>query len=97
MAEREVITESKSINLGRIKNKYLIVQILILAGELDSFEEASELLWKCSVRHREFLSTNLSWYSKLGNYGALKELIDSSLELKCTQEARFLIAAITNK
>lgn len=60
--------ESQSINLGRCKNKYLIIEILLYASEIDGIQEGELLLWTSSRRHRQFLQKNRSWYLTILKY-----------------------------
>ena len=48
----------KGINLGRLWNKYLIIEIQGYAAEEHAMEESEQLLWIWSVRHRSFLARN---------------------------------------
>lgn len=58
------IKGTRAICLGKIKSKYVAIDILAYAAEQDAIKEANMLLWKCSKSHREFLSTNRGWYPK---------------------------------
>ena len=52
----------KGIHLGRLWNKYLIVEILAFAAEEHALAEAEAALWGCSHAHRLFLVRNRDWY-----------------------------------
>ena len=54
----------RGINLGRVRNKYLIIDIFLSAGEKDPQRETEVVFWYCSRLHRIFLPINFTWYPK---------------------------------
>ena len=78
--------ESRSINLGRCHNKYLIIDILVYSSE-DPEQESQSLLWVSSRRHREFLASNISWYPSIM---FLSSLLNKSKELETLKQAKFM-------
>jgi hypothetical protein len=56
--------EKTSINLGRCHSKYLIIEMFSFAAKEDAKEEAEEVLWPSSRRHRGFLRRNFDWYPR---------------------------------
>jgi len=78
------------INLGRCKNKYLIIDILFSAGEEDPQREAEILLWDCRRNHRAFLGKNYDWYPR--NLSCVwVNLKSQSKELETAKQGRFLL------
>ena len=87
--------KSKPINLGRIWNKYIIVDILCYACDKDALEQSSELLHKVSKNHRDFLVTNRAWYYDNLNFdAAYMHLKILSKELCSSRQAEQLIKEI---
>ena len=62
--ERKALLASckQGMNLGRVWNKYLIIDIFLFAGEENFQSEAEVVLWGSSRRHRAFLGKNYDWY-----------------------------------
>ena len=79
--------------MGKCHNKYLIIKILLFAGEHDPRHEGEALLWLCSRRHRDFMCRNFYWYpNKLsGKFnGVCLSLRKQSKELESLIQAKFL-------
>ena len=55
---------ARGINLGRIYNKYFIVDIFFSSAERNARQEADTVLWVCSRRHRRFLPAKFSLYTR---------------------------------
>ena len=87
-------TNKTGINLGRVWNKYLIIDIFLSAGEDDPQTETEVVLWQCSRRHRIFLPTNYSWYPKNLLSPVWLSLMQQSGQLKTLQQVRFLFKHI---
>ena len=83
-------TSKRFINLGRVKNKYLIIDIFLTAGEEDPQREAEVVLWQCSRRHRIFLPNNFTWYPKNLTPPVWWCLKQQSGELETLQQGKFL-------
>ena len=74
---------ARGINLGRIYNKYLIVDIFFYSAEHDARQETEANLWVCSRRHRRFLPANFSWYTRNIDWKAIwQSLKEQSKELE---------------
>lgn len=48
--------------MGRLRNKYIIIETLAYAIEFCALSETEDILWTCSSDHRDFLKHNRSWY-----------------------------------
>jgi len=83
-------TNKKGINLGRIWNKYLIIDIFFSAGEEYPQKETEIVLWQCSRMHRIFLPLNFSWYSKSLFYDFVMSLKAQSRQIETLKQAQFL-------
>ena len=55
--------ERRGINLGRCRNKYLIIEMFFFAED-DARKEAEAVLWLCSRGHKQFLAINFDWYPR---------------------------------
>jgi len=75
-------TNERGMNLGRVRNKYLIIDIFFSAGEKDPQREAEVVLWHCSTRHKLFLPDNFTWYPKNLTHPILWGLKQQSGELE---------------
>jgi len=89
--------ERRSINLGRCHNKYIIIEILLLAAENDGQREAEALLWVCSPRHRCFMGTNFDWYPRNIEWKEIwRSLMKDSRE-ESVKKAKFLLEKIRKR
>lgn len=81
----------KGINLGRLHNKYLIIEIFSFSADGVGEEETEGVLWISSRRHRHFLPRNHTWYPRYFDtkqvWRSLKQL---SNELESLKQAKFL-------
>ena len=83
--------EYKGINLGRLFNKYLIIDIMYYATERYGIYEAEQLLHSCSKKHRNFLPINRSWYSRTLSLTVSLQLKELSAQLKDIHQATFIL------
>ena len=84
----------QGINLGKCWNKYIIIEIFLLAGEEDPQREAEIVLWACSRRHRTFLSKNFDWYPSKFLLPCVISLKEQSALLETYEQGRFLFEHI---
>ena len=83
---------NKGINLGRLWNKYLIIEIISFAAQEEALPETESVLWKSSNRLREFLITNRAWYPRLLTFIRLAhELKSASLIVVTDAQAKFIV------
>ena len=87
-------TNKRGINLGKVWNKYLIIDIFFSAGEKDPQREAEIVLWLCSCRHRIFLPKNFAWYPKNVTPPVWWWLKSQSGQLETSQQGQFLFEHI---
>lgn len=83
--------QSCTITLGRIKNKYIIIEIFALATESDVLFEAERLLWQTNKSSRRFMPVNRSWYMNNSSYFKIMiKLTSLSKILQSRDQAYFL-------
>ena len=83
--------ENFSIALGRLKNKYLIIEIFAYAQEPNVPNQSEQLIWEVSRRYRRFMSPNYNWYPVLLWSPLAVNFCKQSKALKSVSQANFLI------
>ena len=77
----EATKKATPINLGRMVNKYLIIEVFVFAAEEAKREHTESLLWTSSLKHRAFLFPNRDWYLRK---------IDKCLDLRLMRDSRVI-------
>jgi len=77
-----------SINLGKVVNKYIIMDIFLSAGEEDAKIETEEVLWAQSKRHRNFFAINFDWYPRFLTEFAPWKIISTQSNLLFREEEK---------
>ena len=81
----------RGINLGRCKNKYLIIDIFFFSAEQDARKEAEAVLWLCSRGHKKFLARNFDWYPRNLEWKSLSlSLMEQSGQVESMKQPKFL-------
>jgi len=90
----EQMSALRGINLGKVWNKNLIIDIFFSSGEENPQREAEIVLWLCSWRHRIFLPKNFAWYPKNLTPPVWFSLKSQSGQLETLQQVQFLFKHI---
>ena len=84
----------RSIKLGRLRNKYLIIEIIFYAADDDGLAEGEALLWRSSRVHRAFLVCNHDWYPPKLVISPPASLKKQSNELEDIEQTIFMLDRI---
>lgn len=86
-----------AIHLGKLHNKYLIVEILLWSSQEDALQEGETLLWHTSQSHRGFLSGNHDWYPRVWTFKTpFRFLMTDSAIIKSKEQATCIVKTVPN-